>query len=446
MKQLIELYEMAHCPNCGEDLDKKQEQQPRGNRVSSGHPDDRTHTRRRPPTPGFNKLGSGAREAAQSRASAFPSNEEEEHGGLDNYDLAIDMINQAVEQHNLRDEFEKIADVDSLVDHLKATRHDFTNEVEQNIRDIIADEMGHGEQEQQDNSWQDAEEEKQKYYDEEEEFRGGGKYKRGHQGPEFRGGGKHRKGSNYFSSKENTKFTGALKKAARMIVPKSEEEEERKDTQSILDDNEKRRQARKYAIHGPSRRRARHSLRNRRQQTASHSPFTVGFEQEEEKDDWNEEVRKFRQRRKTYEPKYARRSSPRSRRRNTSDSGVFNVRFESFKQFNEMYRDSQHGLTIDLSGPEGNAFAVLGVAKNLAKQLDKDWKQIQDDMTHSDYDHLLDVFEREFGSVVSLLNRPGEDMARIKNQGQSDIREPGGDGNSIAAPHDSRRARGGSHA
>ena len=72
----------------------------------------------------------------------------------------------------------------------------------------------------------------------------------------------------------------------------------------------------------------------------------------------------------------------------------------------EMYRDSQHGLTIDLSGPEGNAFAVLGTAKNLAKQLDKDWKQIQDEMTSGDYDNLLDVFEREFGSVVTLLNRP----------------------------------------
>ena len=76
------------------------------------------------------------------------------------------------------------------------------------------------------------------------------------------------------------------------------------------------------------------------------------------------------------------------------------------KLLREMYRDSQHGLTIDLSGPEGNAFAVLGVAKNLAKQLDKDWKQIQDEMSSGDYDNLLDVFEREFGSVVTLLNRP----------------------------------------
>ena len=73
-----------------------------------------------------------------------------------------------------------------------------------------------------------------------------------------------------------------------------------------------------------------------------------------------------------------------------------------------MYRDSQHGLTIDLSGPEGNAFAVLGVAKGLAKQLDKDWEKINDDMTSSDYNHLIDVFDREFGDVVTLINRPDE--------------------------------------
>ena len=79
----------------------------------------------------------------------------------------------------------------------------------------------------------------------------------------------------------------------------------------------------------------------------------------------------------------------------------------------EMYRDSQHGLTIDLSGPEGNAFAVLGVAKNLAKQLDKDWEKINAEMTSGDYDNLIDVFDREFGSVVSLLNRPGEENEEV---------------------------------
>ena len=45
-------------------------------------------------------------------------------------------------------------------------------------------------------------------------------------------------------------------------------------------------------------------------------------------------------------------------------------------------------------------------------------------MKHSDYDHLLDVFDREFGSIVTLINRPGEDMAQMRDCTQSDRREP----------------------
>lgn len=70
-----------------------------------------------------------------------------------------------------------------------------------------------------------------------------------------------------------------------------------------------------------------------------------------------------------------------------------------------MYRDSQHGLTIDLSGPDGNAFFLLGQANNLAKQLGLDAKSITNEMRSNDYDNLLDVFEREFGTVVTFINR-----------------------------------------
>ena len=100
-------------------------------------------------------------------------------------------------------------------------------------------------------------------------------------------------------------------------------------------------------------------------------------------------------RRMTLEPKYARRAS--------------RVRFESFKQFNEMYRDSQHGLTIDLSGSEGNAFVLLGYAKNYAKQLELDADAIVAEMQESDYDHLVATFEKHFGSVITLVNKPGEE-------------------------------------
>jgi hypothetical protein len=60
------------------------------------------------------------------------------------------------------------------------------------------------------------------------------------------------------------------------------------------------------------------------------------------------------------------------------------------------------GIEIDLTGPEGNAFYLLGKANNLAKDLGKDPKQITDEMQSADYDYLIEVFEREFGEYVTL--------------------------------------------
>ena len=59
-------------------------------------------------------------------------------------------------------------------------------------------------------------------------------------------------------------------------------------------------------------------------------------------------------------------------------------------------------LIIDLTGPDGNAFVLLGYAKKFAKQLNFDDKKIIDDMTSGDYEHLLKVFDRYFGSFVIL--------------------------------------------
>lgn len=65
--------------------------------------------------------------------------------------------------------------------------------------------------------------------------------------------------------------------------------------------------------------------------------------------------------------------------------------------------------TIDLSGPEGNAFCLIGMARNFAKQIPgKDGAEITARMQQGDYEHLLDVFEQEFGAVVELTNRPGD--------------------------------------
>ena len=60
---------------------------------------------------------------------------------------------------------------------------------------------------------------------------------------------------------------------------------------------------------------------------------------------------------------------------------------------------------IDIEGSDGNAFALLGYAKSFAKQLDWDAKAITDEMKAGDYDHLLDTFEKHFGSIVEIIGR-----------------------------------------
>ena len=60
---------------------------------------------------------------------------------------------------------------------------------------------------------------------------------------------------------------------------------------------------------------------------------------------------------------------------------------------------------IDVSGPDGNAFALIAYAKNLAKQLELDPNEIQAEMMAGDYENLLDVFEENFGDYIELVNR-----------------------------------------
>ena len=59
-------------------------------------------------------------------------------------------------------------------------------------------------------------------------------------------------------------------------------------------------------------------------------------------------------------------------------------------------------IVIDLTGPDGNAFALMGYASNFAKQLGLNKEEIINDMMSSDYEHLLQVFDKHFGSFVIL--------------------------------------------
>ena len=61
------------------------------------------------------------------------------------------------------------------------------------------------------------------------------------------------------------------------------------------------------------------------------------------------------------------------------------------------------GIVIDLTGPDGNAFVLIGKAGNLSKQLGLDKDAIQKEMMSGNYDHLIQVFDKHFGEFVTLL-------------------------------------------
>ena len=60
------------------------------------------------------------------------------------------------------------------------------------------------------------------------------------------------------------------------------------------------------------------------------------------------------------------------------------------------------GISIDLTGPDGNAFVLIGTASKLAKELGLDGKTIQAEMMKGDYEHLVNTFDKHFGHFVTL--------------------------------------------
>ena len=76
-------------------------------------------------------------------------------------------------------------------------------------------------------------------------------------------------------------------------------------------------------------------------------------------------------------------------------------------------------IVIDLNGPKGNAFYLLGLARRLAGHLGRDADSIQQEMMESDYGYLLEVFNREFGDFVELRNKPKRRKAQAGGAAQA---------------------------
>jgi hypothetical protein len=59
-------------------------------------------------------------------------------------------------------------------------------------------------------------------------------------------------------------------------------------------------------------------------------------------------------------------------------------------------------IIIDLTGPDGNAFALMGSAKHFAEWLGLDSDKILSEMRSGDYENLIKVFDKYFGDFVIL--------------------------------------------
>lgn len=59
-------------------------------------------------------------------------------------------------------------------------------------------------------------------------------------------------------------------------------------------------------------------------------------------------------------------------------------------------------IKIDLTGPDGNAFNLMGIARALGKAQGKNVDGIIDRMRSGDYENLVKVFDDEFGNFVIL--------------------------------------------
>lgn len=58
--------------------------------------------------------------------------------------------------------------------------------------------------------------------------------------------------------------------------------------------------------------------------------------------------------------------------------------------------------SVDLTGPEGNAFVLIGYARKWSKQLGLDSKKVEKEMMKGDYENLVSVLEKYFGDVVTF--------------------------------------------
>ena len=85
--------------------------------------------------------------------------------------------------------------------------------------------------------------------------------------------------------------------------------------------------------------------------------------------------------------------------------------------------DIPEKIQIDLSGPDGNAFALIGLANKIYNEMIHydagppmyegelvSWSDIEAEMKGDDYSHLVRTFDKYFGGFVDLYVPEGLDI------------------------------------
>jgi uncharacterized protein YjfI (DUF2170 family) len=62
-------------------------------------------------------------------------------------------------------------------------------------------------------------------------------------------------------------------------------------------------------------------------------------------------------------------------------------------------------IIINLKEPEGNAFNLLAIAKDLSHSNKFNWDDIYTELTSDDYNNLITVMENYFGDQILFLGK-----------------------------------------
>lgn len=81
-------------------------------------------------------------------------------------------------------------------------------------------------------------------------------------------------------------------------------------------------------------------------------------------------------------------------------------------------RKKNQGRVIDLDGPQGNAYFLMGQARRWGNQIEKGkGEKLVKEMSTGDYLNLLRVFEREFGMFCELQTENEEYLYHLGKVG-----------------------------